>query len=67
MSERRRRRIQVWGDVEDGSAVVMLVAVAKIFLVDTERLQGLYRVFSVCGLGFTLMVLAYLTGLVCLT
>ena len=43
-----------------GSTVVMLVAVGKVFLVDTARLEDLYRVFSLFGLGVTLMVLAYL-------
>ena len=43
-----------------GSAAVMLVAVGKVFLVDTANLQDLYRVFSLFGLGVSLMLLAYL-------
>jgi uncharacterized membrane protein len=38
----------------------MALAVGKVFLVDTARLEGLYRVFSLLGLGVTLMLLAYL-------
>ena len=38
----------------------MLVAVGKVFLVDTANLQDLYRVFSLFGLGVSLMLLAYL-------
>jgi uncharacterized membrane protein len=43
-----------------GSAAVMGVAVAKVFLVDLSHLAGLYRVFSLFGLGVSLMLLAYL-------
>ena len=43
-----------------GSAAVMLLAVAKVFLVDLAHLQDLYRVFSLFGLGVSLMLLAYL-------
>jgi uncharacterized membrane protein len=43
-----------------GSAVVMLIAVGKVFLFDTAHLEDLYRVFSLFGLGVSLMVLAYL-------
>jgi uncharacterized membrane protein len=43
-----------------GSAVVMALAVVKVFLVDTANLRDLYRVFSLFGLGITLMLLAYL-------
>jgi uncharacterized membrane protein len=43
-----------------GSAAVMLVAVAKVFLLDLAHLQDLYRVFSLFGLGVSLMLLAYL-------
>ena len=43
-----------------GSAVVMLVAVGKVFLVDTAHLEGLLRVFSLLGLGASLMLLAFL-------
>jgi uncharacterized membrane protein len=42
------------------SAVVMTLAVGKVFLVDTGQLQDLYRVFSLLGLGVSLMLLAYL-------
>jgi uncharacterized membrane protein len=43
-----------------GSAAVMTLAVGKVFLVDTANLKDLYRVFSLFGLGITLMLLAYL-------
>jgi uncharacterized membrane protein len=43
-----------------GSAVVMAVAVGKVFLLDTAQLEDLYRVFSLFGLGVTLMLLAFL-------
>jgi uncharacterized membrane protein len=43
-----------------GSAAVMTLAVGKVFLLDTGNLTGLYRVFSLFGLGVSLMVLAYL-------
>ncbi len=43
-----------------GSAAVMLLAVGKVFLVDTAHLQDLYRVFSLFGLGVSLMLLAFL-------
>jgi uncharacterized membrane protein len=43
-----------------GSAAVMALAVGKVFLFDTAQLEDLYRVFSLLGLGVTLMVLAYL-------
>lgn len=39
--------------------VVMLLAVAKVFLYDTSNLAGLYRVFSFLGLGVSLLVLAW--------
>jgi len=43
-----------------GSAAVMLLAVGKVFLLDLAHLQDLYRVFSLFGLGVSLMLLAYL-------
>jgi uncharacterized membrane protein len=43
-----------------GSAAVMLLAVGKVFLVDTAHLEGLLRVFSLLGLGASLMLLAFL-------
>jgi uncharacterized membrane protein len=43
-----------------GSALVMALAVGKVFLVDTAQLEDLYRVFSLFGLGATLMLLAFL-------
>lgn len=42
------------------SLVVMLLAVGKVFLVDTAQLRDLYRVFSLLGLGVSLMLLAFL-------
>lgn len=38
---------------------VMLLAVGKVFLYDTAELEGLYRVFSFFGLGFSLLGLSY--------
>ena len=46
--------------VRYGSVVIMLIAVVKVFLVDTAQLEDLYRVMSLFGLGVTLMVLAWL-------
>jgi uncharacterized membrane protein len=46
--------------VRYGSAAVMLIAIGKVFLVDTAQLEDLYRVMSLFGLGVTLMVLAWL-------
>jgi uncharacterized membrane protein len=42
------------------SAVVMALAVGKVFLIDTAHLQDLYRVVSLLGLGVSLMLLAFL-------
>jgi uncharacterized membrane protein len=42
------------------SLAVMLLAIGKVFLVDTARLQDLYRVFSFLGLGVSLLLLAFL-------
>jgi uncharacterized membrane protein len=41
------------------SAVVLGIAVVKVFLFDTGNLTGLYRVASLFGLGLTLLGLAY--------
>lgn len=41
------------------SLAVMLIAIGKVFLLDTAHLQDLYRVISFLGLGITLMVLGY--------
>ena len=43
-----------------GSLAVLLVAVGKVFLIDTANLENLYRVFSFFGLGVTLVGLGYL-------
>lgn len=43
-----------------GSALIMLLAVFKVFLFDTANLEGLFRVLSLFGLGVALFVLAYL-------
>lgn len=43
-----------------GSAIIMLVAVFKVFLFDTSNLEGIYRVLSLFGLGVALFLLAYL-------
>ncbi|MCC7146489.1 MAG: DUF2339 domain-containing protein [Phycisphaeraceae bacterium] len=42
------------------SLLVLLLAVGKVFLYDTRQLGSLYRVFSLFGLGLSLLVLAYL-------
>lgn len=41
------------------SLVVMLIAVAKVFLYDAGQLSDLYRVLSFLGLGVSLLVLAW--------
>jgi uncharacterized membrane protein len=41
------------------SLVIILLAVGKVFLYDTSGLQGLYRIFSFLGLGFSLIGLSY--------
>ena len=43
-----------------GSLAVLLLAVGKVFLIDTANLENLYRVFSFFGLGVTLVGLGYL-------
>lgn len=43
-----------------GSLVILLLAVGKVFLIDTANLDNLYRVFSFFGLGVTLIGLGYL-------
>lgn len=42
-----------------GLAVVM-IAIAKVFAVDMSNLEGLWRVLSLIGLGFTLIGIPYL-------
>jgi uncharacterized membrane protein len=42
------------------SAVVVLLTVAKVFLIDASDLTGLYRVASFLGLGLSLMGIGYL-------
>lgn len=43
-----------------GSLAVLLLAIGKVFLIDTANLEDLYRVFSYFGLGVTLIGLGYL-------
>ena len=43
-----------------GSLAILLLAVGKVFLIDTANLDNLYRVFSFFGLGVTLIALGYL-------
>jgi uncharacterized membrane protein len=43
-----------------GSLAVMLAAVLKVFLWDLSELRDLYRVFSLLGLGASLLLLAFL-------
>lgn len=42
-----------------GSLAVLLLAVGKVFLIDTQSLENLYRVMSFFGLGVTLIGLGY--------
>lgn len=42
------------------SLAILLLAVGKVFLIDTANLDNLYRVFSFFGLGVTLITLGYL-------
>ena len=42
------------------SLIVMLAAVLKVFLWDLSELKDLYRVFSLLGLGASLLLLAFL-------
>jgi hypothetical protein len=46
--------------LRSASLAVMLLAVGKVFLFDTAHLRDLYRVFSLLGLGLSLLVLAFL-------
>lgn len=48
------------GALRFGSIAVMLLAVAKVFALDTAQLEDLYRVFSFLGLGITLIALGYI-------
>lgn len=41
------------------SLLFMLLTIGKVFFFDAGELQGLYRVFSFLGLGFSLMGLSY--------
>lgn len=43
-----------------GSLAILLLAVGKVFLIDSANLQDLYRVMSYFGLGVTLIGLGYL-------
>jgi uncharacterized membrane protein len=42
------------------SALIMLIAIGKVFLIDSAALDGIFRVLSFFGLGVSLFVLAYL-------
>ena len=46
-----------------GSAIIMLVAVFKVFLFDTSSLEGFYRVLSLFGLGAAAASFAWFTAL----
>ena len=43
-----------------GFGALLLMVVAKLFLVDMAGLEGLWRVASFMGLGLSLLALAYL-------
>lgn len=43
-----------------GSLVLMLAAVAKVFLIDAAGLDGLLRIASFAGLGFSLLGVGWL-------
>jgi uncharacterized membrane protein len=47
-------------EVRLSALAVMLVAVLKVFLYDMAELRDLYRVFSLLGLGVSLLLLAWL-------
>jgi uncharacterized membrane protein len=42
-----------------GSLVLLLIAIAKVFLVDASELEGLFRVLSFLGLGLALIGIGY--------
>ncbi len=42
-----------------GSLAIMLIAVGKVFIMDTAHLRDLWRVLSFLGLGLSLMALGY--------
>ena len=42
-----------------GSLGFLLLAVIKVFIFDTQELEGLYRIFSFLGLGVSLIGLSY--------
>ncbi len=42
-----------------GSLVVLLLTIAKVFLVDAGNLSGLYRIVSFLGLGLSLLFVGY--------
>lgn len=56
----------IWGVVRDsqtiyrGGVALILLVIAKIFLIDLEGLEGLLRVLSFMGLGLSLLGVAYL-------
>jgi uncharacterized membrane protein len=56
----------IWGVVRDAQTVyrggvgLILLVIAKIFLIDLEGLEGLLRVLSFMGLGLSLLAVAYL-------
>ena len=45
--------------IRRASLVVMMIAVAKVFIFDASVLQGLYRVLSFFGLGIVLIALSW--------
>jgi len=47
-------------DIYRGGMVLLLVVVAKLFLIDMAGLTGLWRVASFMGLGLALLALAWL-------
>jgi uncharacterized membrane protein len=47
-------------DIYRGGMVLLLVVVAKLFLIDMAGLTGLWRVASFMGLGLALLGLAWL-------
>jgi uncharacterized membrane protein len=53
-ASRQRRHYYLWG------MGLLLVVVAKLFLIDMAHLDGQWRVASFMGLGLSLLVLAYL-------
>jgi uncharacterized membrane protein len=49
-----------WQSAYKGGMALLMLVIAKLFLVDMAGLEGLLRVASFMGLGLSLLALAYL-------